>query len=94
MASEDTSWTTSAFRQSVVAKMLVDFVIIIEEFLKNFLIFSDEAIRSSGMNTSRNSMDMENHVYLKAKNKEEYLGFVARLILHIREMSKFQIKIY
>ncbi|XP_049822504.1 mediator of RNA polymerase II transcription subunit 15 isoform X2 [Aethina tumida] len=68
MASEDTSWTTSAFRQSVVAKI-------------------DEAIRSSGMNTSRNSMDMENHVYLKAKNKEEYLGFVARLILHIREMN-------
>ncbi|CAH0556823.1 unnamed protein product [Brassicogethes aeneus] len=68
MATEDTSWTTQGFRQSVVAKI-------------------DEAIRSSGMNTSRNSIEMENHVYLKAKNKEEYLGFVARLILHIREMN-------
>nr|CAI5841496.1 unnamed protein product [Callosobruchus analis] len=48
----------------------------------------DEAIRSSGMNPSRNSLEMESHVFQKAKNKEEYLGFVARLILHVREMSK------
>lgn len=33
-------------------------------------------------------MEMENHVFQKAKSKEEYLAFVARLILHIREMSK------
>ncbi|KAF5271365.1 hypothetical protein FQA39_LY08163 [Lamprigera yunnana] len=30
---------------------------------------------------------MENHVYQKAKSKNEYLGFVARLILHVREMN-------
>ncbi|XP_060518154.1 mediator of RNA polymerase II transcription subunit 15 isoform X2 [Cylas formicarius] len=47
----------------------------------------DEAIRQSGMNTSRNSIEMENHVFQKAKNKEEYLSFVARLILHVREMN-------
>ncbi|CAH1991474.1 unnamed protein product [Acanthoscelides obtectus] len=66
---DENSWRTSAFRQSVVAKI-------------------DEAIRSSGMNTSRNSLEMESHVFQKAKNKEEYLGFVARLILHVREMTK------
>lgn len=33
-------------------------------------------------------MEMENHVFQKAKNKDEYLGFVARLILHVRELSK------
>nr|CAH7738689.1 unnamed protein product [Callosobruchus chinensis] len=49
----------------------------------------DEAIRSSGMNPSRNSLEMESHVFQKAKSKEEYLGFVARLILHVREMSKY-----
>ncbi|KAJ8935254.1 hypothetical protein NQ314_012912, partial [Rhamnusium bicolor] len=49
----------------------------------------DEAIRQSGMNTSRNSIEMENHVFQKAKSKEEYLGFVARLILHVRELSKY-----
>ncbi|XP_044266798.1 mediator of RNA polymerase II transcription subunit 15-like isoform X2 [Tribolium madens] len=47
----------------------------------------DEAIRQSGMNTSRNSIEMENHVFQKAKTKEEYLGYVARLILHVREMN-------
>ncbi|GFG38157.1 hypothetical protein Cfor_04819, partial [Coptotermes formosanus] len=47
----------------------------------------DEAIRASGMPTTKNSMEMENHVFQKAKSKEEYLGFVARLILHVREMN-------
>ncbi|KAK6618937.1 hypothetical protein RUM44_003318 [Polyplax serrata] len=48
----------------------------------------DDAVARSGMQTSKNSMEMENHVFQKAKTKEEYLAFVARLILHIREMSK------
>lgn len=42
------------------------------------------------MATARNSVDMENHVFQKAKTREEYLGLVARLILHVREMSKHQ----
>lgn len=56
--------------------------------IASFLFVSDEAIRQSRMPTSRNSMEMENHVFQKAKSKEEYLSFVARLILHVREMSK------
>ncbi|KAF5295040.1 hypothetical protein FQR65_LT10593 [Abscondita terminalis] len=52
-----------------------------------FTSCSDEAIRQSRMPTSKNSIEMENHVFQKAKTKEEYLGFVARLILHVREMS-------
>ncbi|KAK7865739.1 hypothetical protein R5R35_005525 [Gryllus longicercus] len=47
----------------------------------------DEAIQRSGMPTTKNSMEMENHVFQKAKTKEEYLSFVARLILHVREMN-------
>lgn len=35
---------------------------------------------------------MENHVFSKARNKDEYLSFVARLIIHVREMSKQQKK--
>lgn len=31
---------------------------------------------------------MENHVFSKARNKDEYLSFVARLIIHVREMSE------
>jgi len=30
-------------------------------------------------------VEMENQVFLRAKNKEEYLGYVARLILHVRQ---------
>lgn len=52
------------------------------------MYFRDDAVARSGMPTSKNSMEMENHVFQKAKTKEEYLAFVARLILHIREMSK------
>lgn len=40
------------------------------------------------MTSSKNGIEMENHVFHKARNKDEYLGFVARLILHVREMSK------
>ncbi|KAK2584971.1 hypothetical protein KPH14_002559 [Odynerus spinipes] len=68
MATDETSWRTQSFRQSVVAKI-------------------DEAVQTSGMPTSKNSIEMESHVFQKAKSKEEYLGFVARLILHVREMN-------
>ncbi|KAI5743457.1 hypothetical protein M8J77_018420 [Diaphorina citri] len=57
------------------------------EFRQNVVQKIEEAIQRSGMPTAKNSVEMENHVFQKAKNKEEYLGFVARLILHVREMS-------
>nr|XP_029719878.1 mediator of RNA polymerase II transcription subunit 15-like [Aedes albopictus] len=47
----------------------------------------NEAIQQSGMTSSKNGLEMENHVFQKADNKDEYLGYVARLILHVREMS-------
>nr|XP_018911333.1 PREDICTED: mediator of RNA polymerase II transcription subunit 15-like isoform X2 [Bemisia tabaci]XP_018911334.1 PREDICTED: mediator of RNA polymerase II transcription subunit 15-like isoform X2 [Bemisia tabaci]XP_018911335.1 PREDICTED: mediator of RNA polymerase II transcription subunit 15-like isoform X2 [Bemisia tabaci] len=56
-------------------------------FRQNVVQKIEEAVRSSGMTPSRNSLEMENHVYQKAKTKEEYLGFVARLILHVREIG-------
>lgn len=48
----------------------------------------NEAIQTSGVNSNKNSVDMENHVFSKARNKDEYLSFVARLIIHVREMSE------
>ncbi|XP_076183362.1 mediator complex subunit 15 [Ptiloglossa arizonensis] len=68
MTTDENSWKTQSFRQSVIAKI-------------------DEVVQMSGMPTTRNSIDMENHVFQKAKTKEEYLGFVARLILHVRELN-------
>ncbi|XP_026811970.1 mediator of RNA polymerase II transcription subunit 15-like [Rhopalosiphum maidis] len=52
-------------------------------FRHNVVNKIDEAIAQSGMPTSKNSLEMENHVFLKAKSKDEYLSFVARLLLHV-----------
>ncbi|KAL2724370.1 mediator of RNA polymerase II transcription subunit 15 [Vespula squamosa] len=68
MATDENSWRTQNFRQSVVAKL-------------------DEAVQMSGMPTAKNSIEMESHVFQKAKSKEEYLSFIARLIFHVREMN-------
>uniref|UniRef100_A0A1L8DHB7 Mediator of RNA polymerase II transcription subunit 15 n=2 Tax=Nyssomyia neivai TaxID=330878 RepID=A0A1L8DHB7_9DIPT len=56
-------------------------------FRQNVVAKINEAIQSSGMNTTKSSIEMENHVFVKARNKDEYLSFVARLILHVREMN-------
>jgi mediator of RNA polymerase II transcription subunit 15 len=43
----------------------------------------DAAIAQSGMPISMNSLELENCVFLRAKTKDEYLNFVARLLLHV-----------
>ncbi|KAL0894437.1 hypothetical protein ABMA27_013039 [Loxostege sticticalis] len=48
----------------------------------------EEVIQRSGMQVARNSSEMENHVFTKAKTREEYMNMVAKLILHVREMSQ------
>lgn len=53
-----------------------------------FHFSSNEAIVQSGMVSSKNSQEMESHVFQKSQTKDEYLSYVARLILHVREMSK------
>ncbi|GIY16254.1 mediator of RNA polymerase II transcription subunit 15 [Caerostris extrusa] len=58
-------------------------------FRQNVRVKIEEAIRQSGNPTTKSVGEMENHVFQKAKSREEYLGFVARLIIHVREMSKF-----
>lgn len=51
-------------------------------------LYRNEAISHSDLTPKKNTVDMENHVYSKARNKDEYLSFVARLIIHVREMSE------
>lgn len=36
------------------------------------------------MPPNRNGNEMESHVFSKARTKEEYLGFVAKIIIHVR----------
>ncbi|KAF7239789.1 Mediator of RNA polymerase II transcription subunit 15 [Varanus komodoensis] len=43
-------------------------------------------MRMAGVAHNKTSKDMENHVFLKAKSREEYLSLVARLIIHFRDI--------
>ncbi|XP_059480741.1 mediator of RNA polymerase II transcription subunit 15-like [Neocloeon triangulifer] len=42
-------------------------------------------VQNCGMPMSRSSMEVESHIFQKAKTKDEYLGFIARLFLHLRK---------
>ncbi|XP_030202072.1 mediator of RNA polymerase II transcription subunit 15 [Gadus morhua] len=48
----------------------------------------EDAMRMAGTPHSKSSTDMENHAYVKAKSREEYLSLVARLIIHFRDIHK------
>lgn len=56
---------------------------------EHYAFYREEVIQRSGMQVARNSSEMENHVFMKAKSREEYMNMVAKLILHVREMCKF-----
>ncbi|CAH0726311.1 unnamed protein product, partial [Brenthis ino] len=72
MGSDDNNWRTQSVRQTVVSK--------IEKVIQRYY--------RSGMQVARDSSEMENHVFMKAKTREEYMNMVAKLIIHIREMSQ------
>ncbi|XP_054616308.1 mediator of RNA polymerase II transcription subunit 15 isoform X2 [Dunckerocampus dactyliophorus] len=46
----------------------------------------EDAMRKAGTGHNKSSNEMENHVYVKAKSREEYLSLVARLIIHYRDI--------
>ncbi|XP_074700356.1 mediator of RNA polymerase II transcription subunit 15 isoform X6 [Strix aluco] len=46
----------------------------------------DDAMRKAGVAHNKSSKDMESHVFMKAKTREEYLSLVARLIIHFRDI--------
>nr|XP_057904181.1 mediator of RNA polymerase II transcription subunit 15 isoform X2 [Doryrhamphus excisus] len=46
----------------------------------------EDAMRKAGSGHNKSSNEMENHVYVKAKSREEYLSLVARLIIHYRDI--------
>ncbi|KAG2471176.1 mediator of RNA polymerase II transcription subunit 15 isoform X1 [Polypterus senegalus] len=48
----------------------------------------EEAMRKAGTAHTKSSTDMENHIFMKAKTRDDYLSLVARLILHFRDIHK------
>ncbi|VDI58424.1 mediator of RNA polymerase II transcription subunit 15-like isoform X3 [Mytilus galloprovincialis] len=58
-----------------------------ETFRRKVIQQIDEAVRQSATPMTKSSLEMENHVFMKAKSREEYLALVARLILHVKEIN-------
>uniref|UniRef100_A0A667WN29 Mediator of RNA polymerase II transcription subunit 15 n=1 Tax=Myripristis murdjan TaxID=586833 RepID=A0A667WN29_9TELE len=58
------------------------------QFRQKVVAQIEEAMRKAGTPHTKSSTDMENHVYVKAKSREEYLSLVARLIIHFRDIHK------
>ncbi|XP_056005140.1 mediator of RNA polymerase II transcription subunit 15-like isoform X2 [Ostrea edulis] len=58
-----------------------------EPFRTKVVAQIEDAVRSSTSPMTKSSIEMENHVFQKAKTREEYLALVARLILHVKEMN-------
>ncbi|XP_032443178.1 mediator of RNA polymerase II transcription subunit 15-like [Xiphophorus hellerii] len=60
------------------------------QFRQKVVAQIEDAMRKagSGNTTHKSGTDMENHVFIKAKTREEYLSLVARLIIHFRDIHK------
>ncbi|CAH3019231.1 unnamed protein product, partial [Porites evermanni] len=56
-------------------------------FRQRVLSHIEEAVKNSGNPNvmMKNPSKMENQVYLKAKTRVEYLSYVARLLVYIRD---------
>lgn len=54
--------------------VLIEFMVTSQNYVFLY-VSSDEAIAQSGMPTSKNSLEMENHVYMKAKSKVSRVAF-------------------
>lgn len=61
-----------------------------EVFRSSLVRKLEEAIRDSGNPTHKPATEMEKQVFQRARNKEEYLSYIARLILHVRQQSSGQ----
>ena len=58
-----------------------------EAFRSSLIRKLEEAIRETGNPNQRNAADLERQVFERANSKEEYLSFVARLILHVKQQA-------
>ncbi|KAM7144842.1 mediator of RNA polymerase II transcription subunit 15 isoform 7-T7 [Macrochelys suwanniensis] len=88
VSGQETDWRSANFRQKLVSQMktrLVGFDSC-QSPCWSWGDLCDEAMRKAGVAHNKSSKDMENHVFMKAKTREEYLSLVARLIIHFRDI--------
>lgn len=63
----------------------------IKRFIEQNSYCSNDALKNSGINMNRTPQEMENHVFQKARTKEEYLALVGKVILHVRTAGMIHI---
>eukprot|EP00088_Acartia_fossae_P000610 TRINITY_DN1024_c0_g1_i3.p1 TRINITY_DN1024_c0_g1~~TRINITY_DN1024_c0_g1_i3.p1 ORF type:complete len:660 (-),score=189.15 TRINITY_DN1024_c0_g1_i3:51-2030(-) len=59
-----------------------------EAFRSSLVRKLEEAIKDSGATNGRTAAQMENEVFRRSQNKEDYLGYVAKLILHVKQNGR------
>lgn len=45
-------------------------------------------LQNTGQDGIKNASVMENHIFKKSKSKDEYLGLVAKLFMHFKDLSQ------
>lgn len=58
------------------------------ELRRNVLQKIEEAITNSGNALTKTSVEMERHIFTRARTREEYLSFVARLLIHFKDSRR------
>jgi len=61
-----------------------------EAFRASLVRKLEEAVRESGIQNQKSARDLENQVFQRSNSKEDYLGYVAKLILHIKSQRNKQ----
>ena len=64
-----------------------------EAFRHSLVWKLQELIRDSGASIEKNAVELEREVFSRANTKEEYLGYMARLIFHINGLDNEVMKL-
>ncbi|XP_075153265.1 mediator complex subunit 15 isoform X2 [Haematobia irritans] len=59
-----------------------------QKFRQNVIAKINEMLQNTSQDGSKNASVMENHIFKKSKTKDEYLGLVAKLFMHFKDMSR------
>lgn len=57
-----------------------------QHFRQGVISKISDAIQNSTADPQKEAQAMENHIFKKARNREDYLGLVAKLFIHMRDM--------
>ncbi|XP_061387400.1 mediator of RNA polymerase II transcription subunit 15-like [Musca vetustissima] len=59
-----------------------------QKFRQNVINKINEMLQNTSQDGSKNAGVMENHIFKKSKTKDEYLGLVAKLFMHFKDIQR------